>query len=154
MFHIFSCSEGRTYLVTSFLDRAQIVSAVFSTAQWKHWPLINCTNLDQLLKNMLMVLFFVLNNHIDAGIFLETSAEFSQLANNFLASQPHSVFPPLLCPPTDGSMGAKRSTEGYNTRHDIFAPSAGVNEDRLYAHALATVHTWYGMDWYWLKRHW
>ena len=41
-------------------------------------------------------------------------------------------------PPTDGSMGASRSTGGYNTRHDMFAPWAGINEDLLYAHALAT----------------
>ena len=26
-------------------------------------------------------------------------------------------------------------------------PWAGVNQDHLYAHALATDHTWYGMDW-------
>ena len=32
-------------------------------------------------------------------------------------------------------------------------PWAGVNQDHLYAHALATDHTWYGMDWNWLERH-
>ena len=36
----------------------------------------------------------------------------------------------------------------------FFAPWAGINEDLLYAHALATDHTWYGMDVYWLERHW
>ena len=56
-------------------------------------------------------------------------------------------------PPPTGQWRARRSTGGYNARHDIFAPWAGVNEDHLYAHALATVHTWYGMDWYWLERH-
>ena len=44
-------------------------------------------------------------------------------------------------PPMTGQWGARRSTGGYNTQHDIFAPWAGVNEDHLYAHALATVHT-------------
>ena len=56
-------------------------------------------------------------------------------------------------PPLTGQKGARRSTGDYNTRHDIFAPWAGINEDLLYAHALATDHTWYGMDWYWLERH-
>ena len=35
----------------------------------------------------------------------------------------------------------------------FFTPWAGINEDLLYAHALATDHTWYGMDWYWLEQH-
>ena len=56
-------------------------------------------------------------------------------------------------PPAMGQWEARRSTGGYNTRHDIFAPWAGINEDLLYAHALATDHTWYGMDWDWLERH-
>ena len=56
-------------------------------------------------------------------------------------------------PPPTGLWGARRSTGGCNTRHDIFAPWAGINEDLLYAHALATDHTWYGMDWDWLERH-
>ena len=30
----------------------------------------------------------------------------------------------------------------------MFTPWAVINEDLLYAHALATDHTWYGMDWY------
>ena len=41
-------------------------------------------------------------------------------------------------PPPTGQWGARRLTGSYNTRHDIFAPWAGVNEDHLYAHALAT----------------
>ena len=49
--------------------------------------------------------------------------------------------------------GARRSTGGYNTRHDMYAPWAGINEDLLYAHAPATDHTWYGMVWYWLEQH-
>ena len=57
-----------------------------------------------------------------------------------------------LAPAPTGQWGARRSTGGYNTRHDMFAPWAGINED-LFAHALATDHTWYGMDWYWLERH-
>ena len=59
----------------------------------------------------------------------------------------------LDAPPPTGQWGARRFTGGYNTRHDIFAPWAGINEDLLYAHALATDHTWYGMDWDWLERH-
>ena len=56
-------------------------------------------------------------------------------------------------PPPTGQWGARRSTGVYNTRHDMFAHWAVINEDLLYAHALATDHTWYGMDWYWLERH-
>ena len=44
-------------------------------------------------------------------------------------------------PPPTGQWGARKSTGGYNTRHDIFAPWAGIYEDHLYAHALATDHT-------------
>ena len=47
----------------------------------------------------------------------------------------------LDAPPPTGQWGARRSTKGYNTRHDIFTPWAGINEDLLYAHALATDHT-------------
>ena len=56
-------------------------------------------------------------------------------------------------PPPTGQWGARRSTGGYNTRHNMFAPWAVINEDLLYVHALATDHTWYGMDWYWLEWH-
>ena len=35
----------------------------------------------------------------------------------------------------------------------FYAPWAGINEDLLYVHALATDHTWFGMDWYWLQWH-
>ena len=31
---------------------------------------------------------------------------------------------------------------------------AGINEDHLYANAIATDTTGYGMDWYWLEGHW
>ena len=53
----------------------------------------------------------------------------------------------LDAPPPKGQWRARRTTGGYNTRHNIFAPWAGINEDLLYAHALATDHTWYGMVW-------
>ena len=64
-------------------------------------------------------------------------------------SLPHHAF--FRMPPPTGQWGARRSTGGFNTRHDIFAPWAGINEDLLYAHALAIDHTWYGMDRYWLE---
>ena len=49
-------------------------------------------------------------------------------------------------PPPTGQWGARRSTGGYNTRHDMFTPWAVINEDLLYAHALATdkSSTWRG----------
>ena len=59
----------------------------------------------------------------------------------------------LDVPPPTGQWGARRSTGGYNTRHDMFAPWAVINEDLLYAHALAKDHARYGTDWYWLERH-